>query len=60
MDDDQNKEWTVWATVKLSGAWMTVSAKTKEEAKEIAENIPDFDTSGAEMTDWTITGIQED
>lgn len=60
MDDETEEtfEYTVWATVKLAGAWMSVSARNKEEAIEIAERTADFDTSGAEMTDWVITGVQ--
>ncbi len=58
--EEENQEFTVWATVKMRGAYMVVSAKSKEEARDIAEKNPDFELSGAEMSDWEITGVAAD
>ena len=58
-EEEPTMEFTVWATVKMRGAFMVVSAKSKEEAREIAEKNPDFELSGAEMSDWEITGVSD-
>lgn len=59
MDETENFEFVVWATITLRGASMVVSAKTKEEALEIAENLPAFEFDGAEMVQWDVTGVSE-
>lgn len=55
----QQTEFTVFATVTLRGASMTVMANSETEAKEIAMREPDFDFNGAELADWDVTSVRD-
>jgi hypothetical protein len=59
MQDEEEREFLVYAEVKMRGAWMTITAKTADEAKEKADANPDFECGGAELSDWKITGVSE-
>lgn len=52
--------YTVFATVTLRGASMTVEAESEAEAKEIATREPDFDFNGADMSDWEVTSVRDE
>lgn len=55
---DKTHEYTIRATLTLTGALMVVDATSAKEAREIAEQRPDFDTAFAELTDWEITSVE--
>lgn len=60
-DADETLSWyVVTATVTLRGATAWVNARDEDEAKEIAIRAPDFDLSGAEMSDWEVTSVKYD
>lgn len=59
MPDDEEREFTVYATVTLRRASMTVMAKSEAEARRLAEESPEYEFRGAEMSDWEITDIDE-
>ena len=53
------KEFVVKMRVTYEGAYMVVSANSKEDAKRIAIESPDPDISGASLMDWEVTGVDD-
>jgi len=58
-DTSEDKQFLVYANVKMRGAWMTITAATEEAARAKAEAEPDFECGGAELVDWTVTSVEE-